>query len=222
MMAGDAAPGLDRALANLGGTSAVLEYGIWAKFYPCCASTHRPVDALLSLAPAHEAVDRIEALVSEIAVANLRYRVPESAAEARFSLPYCLAAALHDGPLAPRSFTPEAIRRPEVLATLERTEMLLDPSQPASRAIGEAVETATVRVHLRDGTVREAAVVTPHGHPRSPLTEAQLEAKFRACAAAGGLSESTTDAVLELLARFDTLATPAALTRLLDVGRELG
>jgi 2-methylcitrate dehydratase PrpD len=206
MLAGDGAPGLAGALRKLGGDCAVLEFGIWAKYYPCCASTHRPVDALLSLKLSPTDVERIEALVSEVAVANLRYRVPAGVAEARFSLPYCLAAALHDGPLSPSSFTLEAIRRAPVLHILERTEMIQDPNQPASRAITEAVETGSVRVFLKDGSMHEASAVTPHGHPRDPLTDAELASKFSSCAAAGGLSPTATEHALVLLARFEEVA----------------
>jgi len=216
MMAGSTAPGLEAALAGLGGDCAVLQHGIWAKYYPCCASTHRPVDALLSLQVAPGAVERMETLVSEIAVANLRYLLPSGVAEARFSLPYCLAAALYDGPLTPASFTPHAIARPEVLDLLARTDMLLDPAQPASRAIGDAVETGTVRVFLRDGSMREASAVTPHGHPRDPLSAAELEGKFRACAAAGALPSEAMEAALELLAEFNSLESPVALLRTLE------
>ena len=219
MMAGDTAPGLAHLVADLGGECAVLRHGIWAKFYPCCASTHRPVDALLSLKLRPEEVIRVETLVSEIAVANLRYHVPASVAEARFSLPYCLAAALHDGPLTPRSFTPEAIARPQVLDVLNRTEMYLDPEQPASRAIADAVETGIVRVFLRDGSIREARSVTPHGHPRDPLTDAELDYKFRACAEAGGMAPDAADQALGLLSRFAMLNSPAPLMASLEQGQ---
>ncbi len=219
MMAGETAPGLAHLVADLGGECAVLRHGIWAKYYPCCASTHRPVDALLSLKLRPEEVIRVETLVSEIAVANLRYRVPASVAEARFSLPYCLAAALHDGPLTPRSFTPEAIARPQVLDVLNRTEMQLDPAQPASRAIADAVETGIVRVFLKDGSVREARSVTPHGHPRDPLTSTELGNKFLACAEAGGMAPQAADEALGLLARFASLNSPAALMALLEQGQ---
>jgi 2-methylcitrate dehydratase PrpD len=217
MMAGETAPGLAAALDGLGrDPPAILAHGIFAKYYPCCASTHRPIDALLSLKLKAGEVERIETLVSEIAVANLRYREPAEVAEARFSLPYCLAAALTDGPLTPDSFTPDAIARPEVLALLERTEMQLDPAQPASLPPEQVVEAGTVRVWLKDGTLREARATTPHGHPRDPLTPMELEAKFRACARAGGLPAAATERALEMLAHFGTLARPGEVLALLE------
>jgi 2-methylcitrate dehydratase PrpD len=216
MFAGEGAPGLGPAIAKLGGDCAVLEFGIWAKYYPCCASTHRPVDALVSLRLDPREVARIETLVSEVAVANLRYREPGDVAEARFSLPYCLAAALHDGPLTPASFTPAAIRRAPVLDALARTEMLQDPTQPASRPIGETVEIGSVKVFLKDGTMREARGVTPHGHPRDPLSEAELAFKFRACAEAGHVPPAAAAAALDLLGDLPRAREIGALTRLLE------
>jgi 2-methylcitrate dehydratase PrpD len=194
----------------------LIEPGIAFKRHPCCASTHRPVDALVSLRLDPAEVVRIETLVSEVAVANLRYREPQEVAEARFSLPYCLAAALHDGPLTPASFTPQAIRRTPVLDVLARTEMLQDPTQPASRPITETVEIGRVKVFLKDGTVREAEGVTPHGHPRDPLTDAELAFKFRACAAAGGLAPQAAERALDALGAFACLGEIGRLTRLLE------
>ena len=40
---------LEAAVADFDGPPAIERHGLWQKYYPCCASAHRPLDALLAL-----------------------------------------------------------------------------------------------------------------------------------------------------------------------------
>jgi len=185
MTAGDAAPGFAGVLERLGNPPAAREHGVWFKLYPCCASTHRAIDAALALR-AQQALDvhaiaSIDAMVSANAAANLRYAIPADPSQARFSLPYCIAAALLDGEVTPASFTPQAIARPEAAALTPRIRMTVDPELDGERAVAEMVERATLTARTDDGRVVELRVDTPRGHPLSPLDDELLDAKFRAC-----------------------------------------
>ncbi|MDB5414554.1 MAG: 2-methylcitrate dehydratase [Rubritepida sp.] len=211
MMAGDDVFGLDAALAKIGEPDAMRQYGAWAKFYPCCASTHRPVDALLSLGLRPEDVVSIHAEVSEVAAANLRYRFPSDANEARFSLNYCLAAALVQGTLNKASFSPQSLARAELVPLIECVTMTVDPELTADRPVTESFERGTVHVTLRDGTRRTAVALAARGHPSAPLSDAELEAKFRDCAS-GVIEPEAVDAALDHLARLGSLERIASLT----------
>jgi 2-methylcitrate dehydratase PrpD len=215
LMAGPAAPGLAGALAHLGDPPAMEQYGVWAKAYPCCASTHRPADALRAMNLRTQDVVSIDALVSEAAAANLRYRIPTDPNEARFSLPYCLAAVLTDGTLSVASFTAEAIARPALRPLMERVTMRVDPELTADRPVTESFERGTLDVLLTDGTRRQGAVLAPRGHPKAPLSDAELEAKFRDCAA-HALSPRGVDTTLARLSRFGDLARVSELTEVLS------
>ncbi len=210
LMAGESAAGFDAAFQRLGAPSAMEQYGVWAKFYPCCASTHRPVDALRSMGLRPEQVAKIEADVSEVSVSNLRYHVPRNPNEARFSLPYCLAAALSDGTLTVASFSDAAVTRDALVPLMERVTMRLDPELTADRAVTESFERGTVTVTLTDGSQRREAVLTPRGHPGKPLTDDDLARKFRDCAA-GALAPARIDSALDMLARFGSLNSIAPL-----------
>lgn len=210
LMAGETAPGFDTAFAKLGAPPAMEEYGVWAKFYPCCASTHRPVDAIRSMGLKPDQIARIEADISEVSISNLRYRVPRNPNEARFSLPYCLAAALEDGMLTVGSFTQEAVTRDSLVPLMERVELRLDPELKADRAVTESFERGTVTVTLTDGRVLKEAVLTPRGHPGAPLSDDELAHKFRDCAK-GLLTEPRMEEALGLLARFGSLRSVAPL-----------
>ena len=214
MMAGPQAAGLASVLPRLGNPPAMEQYGVWLKAYPCCASTHRPVDALRSLQLRPENVTRIEALVSDVANANLRYRVPRTPSEARFSLPYCLSAALADGTLGITSFSEQAIARPELRRVMEATDMRPDPELPGDAPVTGSFERAILIVHRADGSSETVVRTIPHGHPGDPLSEAELDAKFLDCAR-GALAPDHAAQALSLLHRFETLDRLAPLTALL-------
>ena len=210
LMAGETAPGFDRAFAKLGSPPAMEEYGVWAKFYPCCASTHRPVDAIRALGLKPAQIAKIEADISEVSLSNLRYRVPRNPNEARFSLPYCIAAALEDGMLTVGSFTEDAVARETLVPLMERVELRLDPELKADRAVTESFERGTVTVTLNDGRVLKETVLTPRGHPGAPLSDDDLAQKFRDCAT-GLMTEARISEALGLLARFGGLPSVAPL-----------
>lgn len=214
LMAGDASPGFAGLAERIGRPPAMEQHGVWLKAYPCCASTHRPVDALRALALQGAQVTRIEALVSEVAAANLRYRIPTTPSEARFSLPYCLAAAMQDGTLNMASFTPEAIARPSLLPLMERIEMRVDPELRGNLPVNESSERGTVLVSLADGSTRREVSTVPRGHPEAPLSEAELGAKFLDCAR-DALPPPRAAAALERLQRFEGLNRIEEVTALL-------
>jgi len=214
LMAGADSPGFANLAERIGAPPAMEQHGVWLKAYPCCASTHRPVDALRALQLKGAKVTRIEVLVSEVAAANLRYRIPTTPSEARFSLPYCLAAAMEDGTLNMASFTPEAIARPSLVPLMERIEMRVDPELRGDLPVNESSERGIVLVSLADGSTRREVRVVPKGHPGDPLTDADLGAKFLECAG-DVLSPARAAAALERLQRFEGLNRIEEITTLL-------
>jgi 2-methylcitrate dehydratase PrpD len=140
--------------------------------------------------------------------------VPSTPSEARFSLPYCLAAALEDGTLGMRSFTDAAIARPSITALIERIEMRVDPELRGNRPVNEATERATLLVSLADGRKLREVQEVPHGHPDSPLSEEELGAKFLDCAR-DALPPRRAAAALEQLQRFEGLNRIEEVTALL-------
>lgn len=185
LMVGPGATGFVPAvLERLSGPPAVLRPGLWFKRYPCCASTHRAVDGLLAICAeeglrAHDIV-AVRTEVSEAAVRNLMYGRPDNPMQARFSMPYCLAAAAVDGDLRLATFRDAAIGRAELLAFLPCVTMHADPEQPADMP-STVRSWATTTVTTRSGQRHTRRVVDPKGYPDHPLTETDLAAKFADC-----------------------------------------
>src|SRR2546422_7244580 len=71
-------------------------------------------------------------------------------------------------------FENDVVREPEVLAVASRVGYELDPTIDYPRQF-----VGRVRVRLRDGRVVEEWQDHPRGGPDSPMSRAEIEAKFR-------------------------------------------
>lgn len=152
-----------------------------------------------SVAAAIDAVARHGIDPAEIAHVEARYHeyalrkpswdaaklTPKDRETADHSFPYCIAVAMLDGDCGPAQFTAEKLADPAVRALMERIELTTDPELTA--LFPESFGTA-IKVTMRSGQAFESVCRTPPGHPRNPLSDAQIEDKFRRLA--GGLLDS--------------------------------
>jgi 2-methylcitrate dehydratase PrpD len=210
LMHGSNPPGFSDCLSHIGDPLALIQYGVWLKPYPCCASAHRSVDAALHLRSAYDIdppnVNAIEAMISNVAADNLMYASPEDPVQARFSLHYCLASALIDGGLGPESFTEKAVQRWAVRELLPRIHKTINPAFDKDQR-------SSVTIRLANGQEVSKTVDTPRGHPAKPLSDEELADKFRACATAGGLNKKETEKLYLILDDFISLQQIDELSR---------
>ncbi|MGE4370294.1 MAG: MmgE/PrpD family protein [Burkholderiaceae bacterium] len=214
LMVGPGAAGFKKPLPVLGAPAAVLRPGIWQKRYPCCASTHRAVDGVLALVSEHvlgiQEIKHIQTTVSEAAVRNLMYDRPQDPMQARFSMQYCIAAALIDGDLRLSTFSKQALMRPEVFELMDRITMISDPEQPHDMPATEK-SWACVSIATNRGSWA-IKVVDPKGYPDNPLSESELEAKFYDCCRFAGVHGSSGDYdVWRFISRSDNLEKACSL-----------
>lgn len=221
LMVGAGAAGFSPAiLARLrSGPPAVLAPGLWLKRYPCCASTHRPVDAFLALAREHGLraadIERVDTLVSDAAVGNLMYREPVNEMQARFSMPYCIAAAAHDGDLKLATFNMAALQRAELAQFMPRVDMQSDPEQPADMP-STVKSWGTTTILTRDGRRFSKTVVDPKGYPDNALDEGELARKFADCA------RGQPDGVLQSYPAWREIAGQSRLRPLCAILQQVG
>ncbi len=209
----DSDPGA--AVARLGRAWGLVSPGLSVKRHACCYGTHHAADALLDLRAEHrlgpDGVEAIDVLVAPAGMAALIHDRPRIGLEAKFSMPYILASALVDGELTLHTFTDEAVRRPEVLDLLPKVRCREADGAPVA---GDDPRFAEVTVALRDGRRLHRRVDHPRGSPEAPLGRADLDRKFRDCAAAA-LSPSAVERVLQMLHEIDTLPDLHDLMRVL-------
>ena len=149
------------------------------RLFPVNGHILSPLEGLFRLQEAH----RIEARrVREVEVAlyaeahNFLQPVrPTSPFLARFCLPFCVAVAMLDDEVTPRSFTPRQLQRPDLRRFMARVRTREDPGLTAHFPARWSSE---VTVHLTDGTRHTAQVDVPKGDPANPLRPDDLAAKF--------------------------------------------
>lgn len=166
-----------------------FEEGLSVKRYPVCYASHRAIDAVLALrSEAALAADDIRAVIAFIGpapAATLRYAHPANGLEARFSLHHNLAAALFDGAVGFAQLRDDYVRQRDVVSAydLTRIEVVAGdcPDQPGMAACDRVV------IETHDGRVLDSGPVRyPRGHARLPLSDEEIDAKFRDCAVHGG------------------------------------
>ena len=175
------APDIAKQLKNLGDEWETVRSSF--KLYPCCHLNHAYLDAVARLKRAEglrpEQVEEVECLVPagevpivcEPATAKLR---PRSPYDAKFSLAFCVAAALVGDRVGIGTFTEEGIREPGALALAARVRYTVDPSSSYPRTFP-----GWVKVRLRDGRMLEAREESQRGGPEVPIAPDEVIAKFR-------------------------------------------
>jgi 2-methylcitrate dehydratase PrpD len=158
------------------------------KLHSCCGHTHTAIDIALELRalqewPGAETVKRIKAiqiLSYGPGVEIVKEPNPRTPYRAKFSIAYCVAAALLEGQVGLEQFDPErfgaeGVRDPRIAALLQRTSVSVDDDLSAKYP---SAWPARVSVTLGDGTVLSGAEDFPRGNPENPVTTATLEEKF--------------------------------------------
>jgi 2-methylcitrate dehydratase PrpD len=177
---------LDQWFELVGGTSPLqldgplVPDGLAIKLYPCCYALQRPISAARALPPAPvEDVSRIEVRTPAVALQPLIHDRPATGLEGKFSLQYAVAAGLLDGFPGAGSFTDAAVTRPEAQRLVHSVEVEAPPGGSGILA-GDVL----VRRHRRDGTVDEARLDVPDGHPERPPSDDDLARKVTDCVGA--------------------------------------
>jgi 2-methylcitrate dehydratase PrpD len=158
----------------------LAESGIGLKLYPSCAATHPAIEAAerhrRALDGNVDAIAKVSVGMSELATEPLIYVVPETPLQGKFSMHYCVAAALTGEQVTLKTFSSEAIADSRTLALLDKIDTYID-----DRVRDDHDFAAVVRVETNDGRTREELVRIPPGKPQRWFTREQLERKFMDC-----------------------------------------
>jgi len=206
------ASALLEAVADLGSRWEILDTGVTVKLYPSCAATHPTLDAMLELKRRYGlSVDDIEAIDVEadsMTPRLLTYSRPSTALEAKFSMPFCAAAAIVFGHPTLETFDEERIQDPRIQKLLPLVTLRANPSFDAAQPLSQAV----VTVRLRDGRTVVERANGARGYP-GRLSEDELATKFMACAQRV-LSKPAAARALRGLREIESVANIAELTEL--------
>ena len=214
----------DRILENLGKTCYLVESGIEIKKYPCCGSAHLALDAtarILDRSPLNAAdIEKIDVVVDFDPPRSLIHDQPQSALEGKFSMQYCLAAAVMDGKVGMDAFTDQQVLRPEAQDLIPKVTMRRLTDFQGQPSWVEAYN--QVAVHLKDGTVLTERVDRINEGALRGVTMDEIIDKFRDCASAILTPDDTQELVTGLseLEQLPNVRRLAGLLRGQGTGQE--
>jgi 2-methylcitrate dehydratase PrpD len=199
--AGDWQPEL---VDGLGDPWDLVSVGLSVKQYPCCYNTHLALDAAFNASarrPIDEAdIAQIEVHVAEGSTPALIHHRPTTGLAAKFSMEYCVSAAVLDGAVRLASFEDGAVARPEAQSLLRRVNVSYGPA-PEARVV----------VKLQSGDALTGLATFEHGSESDPLSWDELTAKYRDCAGLV-IGPEAVDNSLMTLSHLEDLASLRELT----------
>ena len=134
---------------------------------------------------------------------------PQTRETADHSLPYMLAAALQDGRIDVQTFGEERIRDPALRPLMNRIKIVESPSFSSRYPIEMPCK---LEIVSRSGKRFEEEGNYPRGHHKNPLTDAEVNAKFKT-QCEGRLSAGRQDAVMDAVWR---LGESGAIESIID------
>ena len=191
---------LDAVVSGLGECWEVTQMTV--KPYPACQLLHAALDATRealngnSVRP--EKIRQIEvelhadsaAVVCEPAANKVR---PRTSYDAKFSLPWSVAALLIDGSVDVQTYTEASIARPAVAQLAGRVR-----HRPIDSAVVAADAPARVNIEMVDGTALSGAVTVSAGGPAKSMTDTALRSKFLANCGDAASADELADRMLAL------------------------
>ena len=155
----------------------------YIKFWPAEYHSQSAIEAALQLRPEVGDIRQIksidihtfDAAVDIIANEPEKWR-PTTRETADHSLPYCTAVALADGDVTLAQFDPKRFTNPALLELVAKIKVHRDPALTA-RYPNSIPNRLTVT--LANGRTLTKEVEFPRGHAHNPMTDAEVEKKFR-------------------------------------------
>jgi len=212
-------PGEEHALDRLSeGLGEVWETpNICFKPYPACHLTHAFLDCTLELRRRYDLrAEEVEKVLCRVAAPIVPTvcepweikLAPRNDYDAKFSLPFSVATMLLEGEVNIASYSPEKIADPRILELARKVEYQIDPQAPYPRSFPGWVE-----VYTTDGRKLEYKLDVNRGSPGFPMSQDEIEEKFRANAGLA-LPPERAGAIVDAVSRLDELDDLSQLTGL--------
>lgn len=176
------------------------------KSYPSQIHAQGPIALALELRP-QVATAEIESILihayqgaTSTAATEPEKWAPKTRETADHSIPYLVAVALQDGAVTSDSFTDQRIKDP-ALSTLI-AKMAIQEDEEFTRRYPKEFN-CRIEVTSRSGASYTARTAYPKGHRSNPMSDTEVEAKFRSLSS-GTLTSSQCDRALEIAWSLDS------------------
>jgi 2-methylcitrate dehydratase PrpD len=179
------------------------------KPFACGVVVHPAIDGCLQLRTEHRlapaSIEAVELKVHPLVLELTGKKVPRTGLEGKFSVYHSCAVAIVDGAATQAQYSDARVADPTVVALRERVHAQID-----SRLAEDA---ADVRILLKDGRALDCHVAHALGSVERPMTDGDLEAKFRGLCAPV-LDDSACDSIVAACWALEQSADSGALARL--------
>lgn len=186
---------------GFGNTWSIIDPGVSIKPYPSGILTHQAMDMVLNVVRendvAPENVEKIDFFAGDNILNPIRYPIAANALQAKFSMAALISMLVMFREAGLPQFRDEVVTAPEFQAMQRRVTTAVDPN---INAMGFDLIRSRVTITLKDGRRLEGEADTRYrGGPQLPMTDAEVEQKFRACAhAAPAIQNGIIEAVRAL------------------------
>src|SRR5688500_86745 len=207
----------DPVREGLGRPLTIESPGISIKPYPSGVLTHPSMDAMRALMQEHRLSPTDIRSVTLHAGSNvlgpIRFRIARTELEGKFSFAFLLSAIVLRGRAGKAEFTDQFVSSAKCQAMQQRIETEFDPE---IEAMGWERIRSRIDVRTKDGrSITRWADENYRGSPHNPLSDAELEGKFRDCAA-GLLNENRLARIFGAVWAIETLDDVVELLDLLS------
>jgi len=178
------------------------------KPFACGIVIHPAIDGCIQLRKEHglkaDAIEAIDLEVHPLVLELTGKKTPQVGLEGKFSVYHSCAVAIIHGAAGEREYSDACVRDPAVIALRDRVSAEID------RAIHE--DQMRIAIRLKDGRVLEKYIEHTVGSLERPMSDADLEAKFRGLAA-DHLPAARIDALIGRLWDIENLKDAGEIAR---------
>lgn len=170
-------------LTDLGRVWSILSPGLVFKLYPCCGSTHAPIDCVLDLHARGDidpsSVRRIDISIHPRRLPHTDRPYPRDGLQGKFSVQYATAVAAVRGAVTVADFADDRVVAPEMVELLANVHVHELPPEEQVVLPGRLDCFAAAVEVVDDQGSHRATVDAPKGSdPSRPVSDTDLDAKF--------------------------------------------
>ena len=202
----------ERILDKLGNPYSILEPGVSVKPYPCGSLTHPSMDAIRAIVMEHDLkpddIREVVLYAGKNILNPIRYTTAENELQAKFCMPFLLAAIVISRKAGVQEFTQAFVTSEEVRKLMQKIRTQFDPDIEAK---GYDKMRSRVEVTLNnDSQIVRDADDRYRGGPGNPLSDAELKEKFSDCAHSI-VRDSTRDVVIKTVFELENVSNMDSL-----------
>jgi 2-methylcitrate dehydratase PrpD len=203
----------ERIIDKLGNPYSIVEPGVSVKPYPCGSLTHPSIDAMRAIVMENDLkpndIQEVVLYAGNNILNPIRYTTAENELQAKFCMPFLLAAILISRKAGVQEFTHAFVHSQDVRTLMQRIRTEFDP---AIEAKGYDKMRSRVEVILKNGKkiIRDADD-RYRGGPENPLSDDELIEKFSDCSQSL-VSDATREEIVKTVFELEDLPDMDSLT----------